>query len=40
VGIPRAVNNLAIASLLATYAANKAIDESRACTAVTEVTTE
>lgn len=40
-GYPRAVNNLAIASLLAAYTANKAIvDESSARTAVTEVTTE
>ena len=40
-GYPRAVNNLAIASLLAAFAAGKAIvDESSARTAVTEVTTE
>jgi type II secretory pathway predicted ATPase ExeA len=40
-GYPRAVNNLAIASLLAAFAANKAIvDESSARTAVTELTTE
>lgn len=40
-GYPRAVNNLAIQSLLAAFAANKAIvDESSARTAVTEVTTE
>ncbi len=40
-GYPRAVNNLAIASLLAAFATNKAIvDESSARTAVTEVTTE
>ncbi len=40
-GYPRAVNNLAIAALLAAFAANKAIvDESSARTAVTEVTTE
>jgi type II secretory pathway predicted ATPase ExeA len=40
-GYPRAVNNLAIATLLAAYAAGKAIaDESSARTAVTEVTTE
>jgi type II secretory pathway predicted ATPase ExeA len=40
-GYPRAVNNLAIASLLAAFAANKAIvDESSARAAVTEVTTE
>jgi type II secretory pathway predicted ATPase ExeA len=40
-GYPRAVNNIAIASLLAAYAASKAIvDESSARAAVTEVTTE
>ncbi len=40
-GYPRAVNNLAIASLLAAYAASKTIvDESSARAAVTEVTTE
>jgi type II secretory pathway predicted ATPase ExeA len=40
-GKPRAVNNLAIQSLLAAFAAGKAIvDESTARTAVTEVTTE
>lgn len=40
-GYPRAVNNLAIAALLAAFATNKAIvDESSARTAVTEVTTE
>jgi len=40
-GYPRAVNNLAIASLLAAFATNKAIvDETSARTAVTEVTTE
>ena len=40
-GYPRAVNNLAIAALLAAYAASKSIvDESSARTAVTEVTTE
>ena len=40
-GYPRAVNNLAIATLLAAFAAGKAIaDESSARTAVTEVTTE
>lgn len=40
-GYPRAVNNLAIQSLLAAFAANKAIvDESSTRTAVTEVTTE
>jgi hypothetical protein len=40
-GSPRAVNNLAIQSLLAAFATNKSIvDESSARTAVTEVTTE
>jgi len=40
-GLPRAVNNLAVQSLVAAYAANKAIvDESSARAAVTEVTTE
>jgi type II secretory pathway predicted ATPase ExeA len=40
-GYPRAVNNLAIQSLLAAFAAGKAIvDESAARAAVTEVTTE
>jgi type II secretory pathway predicted ATPase ExeA len=40
-GYPRAVNNLAIQSLLAAFAAGKAIvDENTARTAVTEVTTE
>lgn len=40
-GYPRAVNNLAIQSLLAAFTATKAIvDESSARTAVTEVTTE
>jgi type II secretory pathway predicted ATPase ExeA len=40
-GLPRAVNNLAIQSLVAAYAANKTIvDESSTRTAVTEVTTE
>jgi type II secretory pathway predicted ATPase ExeA len=40
-GYPRAVNNLAIQSLLAAFAANKAIvDESSTRTALTEVTTE
>jgi type II secretory pathway predicted ATPase ExeA len=40
-GYPRAINNLAIQSLLAAFAANKAIvDESSARTALTEVTTE
>ena len=38
-GSPRAVNNLAIQSLVATYAAGKAIvDEQAAHAAVTEVT--
>jgi len=40
-GYPRAVNNLAIASLLAAFTAGKAIaDESSARAAITEVTTE
>jgi len=40
-GLPRAVNNLAVQSLVAAYADNKAIvDESSARTAVTEVTAE
>jgi type II secretory pathway predicted ATPase ExeA len=40
-GYPRAVNNLAIAALIAAFAAGKAIvDESSARTAVTEVTAE
>jgi len=40
-GYPRAVNNLATQSLLAAFAANKAIvDESSARTAATDVTTE
>jgi type II secretory pathway predicted ATPase ExeA len=40
-GYPRAVNNLALQSLLAAYATRKAIvDETSARTAVTEVTTE
>jgi type II secretory pathway predicted ATPase ExeA len=40
-GYPRAVNNLAVQSLLAAFTANKAIvDESSTRTAVTEVTTE
>jgi type II secretory pathway predicted ATPase ExeA len=40
-GLPRAVNNLALSALVATYAANKAIvDESSARQAVTEVTAE
>jgi type II secretory pathway predicted ATPase ExeA len=40
-GLPRAVNNLALQALVATFAANKTIvDESAARAAVTEVTTE
>jgi type II secretory pathway predicted ATPase ExeA len=40
-GLPRAVNNLALQSLVAAYAANKAIvDESSARAAVTEITAE
>jgi type II secretory pathway predicted ATPase ExeA len=40
-GLPRAVNNLAIQSLVAAYATNKAIvDESSARAAVAEVTAE
>ena len=40
-GLPRAVNNLALQALVATYAANKTIvDESAARAAVTEVTAE
>ncbi|MGH3263575.1 MAG: ExeA family protein [Trebonia sp.] len=40
-GLPRAVNNLAIQALVATFAANKTIvDESAARAAVTEVTTD
>ena len=40
-GIPRAVNNLAVQSLVAAFAAGKAIvDESSAQAAVTEVTPE
>jgi len=40
-GLPRAVNNLAIQSLIAAFAADKTIvDESSARAAVTEVTTE
>ena len=40
-GLPRAVNNLALQSLVAAYATNKSIvDESTARTAVTEVTSE
>jgi type II secretory pathway predicted ATPase ExeA len=40
-GLPRAVNNLAIQSLVAAYAADKSVvDENSARAAVTEVTTE
>jgi type II secretory pathway predicted ATPase ExeA len=40
-GLPRAVNNLGLQALVATYAANKTIvDESAARAAVAEVTTE
>ncbi len=40
-GLPRAVNNLAVQSLVAAFAENKAIvDESSARAAVTEVTAE
>jgi type II secretory pathway predicted ATPase ExeA len=40
-GLPRAVNNLAIQSLVAAFAESKAIvDESSARAAVTEVTAE
>lgn len=40
-GLPRAVNNLALQSLVAAYAAKKAIvDESSARAAVTEITAE
>ena len=40
-GIPRAVNNLAVQSLVAAFAQSKAIvDESSARAAVTEVTAE
>jgi type II secretory pathway predicted ATPase ExeA len=40
-GLPRAVNNLALQALVATYAANKTIvDESAARAAVAEVTAE
>ncbi len=40
-GLPRAVNNLAVQSLVAAFAADKTIvDESAARAAVTEVTTE
>ncbi len=40
-GLPRAINNLALQALVATYAANKTIvDESAARAAVTEVTAE
>ena len=40
-GLPRAINNLAVQSLVAAFADNKAIvDEFSARAAVTEVTTE
>jgi type II secretory pathway predicted ATPase ExeA len=40
-GLPRAVNNLAVQSLVAAFATNKAIvDEASARAAVTEVTSE
>lgn len=40
-GIPRAINNLALAALIAAYADNKGIvDEASAKTAVTEITAE
>ena len=40
-GLPRAVNNLAIQALIATYATNKSIvDESSARAAIAEVTTD
>lgn len=40
-GLPRAVNNLAVQSLVAAFATKKAIvDESSARAAVTEVTAE
>jgi len=40
-GLPRAVNNLALQALVATFAANKTIvDASAARAAVTEVTAE
>lgn len=40
-GLPRAVNNLAIQSLIAAYASDKAIvDESSTQAAITEITTE
>lgn len=40
-GLPRAVNNLAVQSLIAAFAANKAmVDESAARAAVTEVGAE
>ena len=40
-GLPRAVNNLALQALVATYAMNKTIvDQAAARAAVTEVTTE
>lgn len=40
-GLPRAINNLALQSLVAAYATKKAIvDESSARAAVTEITAE
>ena len=40
-GYPRAVNNLAVHALTATYAAGKAIvDENAARTAIAEITTD
>ena len=40
-GLPRAINNLGLQALVATYAANKTIvDESAARAAVAEVTAE
>ena len=40
-GLPRAVNNLAVQSLVAAFADGKAIvDESSARAAITEVTTD
>lgn len=40
-GLPRAVNNLAVQSLVAAFAGNKSmVDDSSARVAVTEVTAE
>jgi type II secretory pathway predicted ATPase ExeA len=40
-GLPLAVNNLGVQSLVAAFAANKSIvDESTVCAAVTEVSSE